>query len=347
MDGCWGPSCRTVFSVVSRGTKARPLPVPPAAPTVEIAPGVRMPLVSLGTARATLIEADVKTALSLGYVGIDTAHASAPGPYNDTAVGAALRGAERSSFFLTTKIESAYFMGLPVVGGCAGKTLAECTTGQLEASLANLGLDAVDLMLIHHPGHFKKQSMAESVQQQWAALEAFHKAGKARAIGVSNFCRAALEALLETATVRPAVNQVLYHSGMGPDPDGIVSLCRQHNMTLMAFSPTDEGNPVLLHGEPYATIGAAHNKSALQSALRWLVQRGHAYVVASDKAAYQREDIDVFDFALTDDEMRTIDAQASCQAGGYAPPTCLPYWPGPMDCCATDTNGTVTPQCAA
>ena len=101
-----------------------------------------------------------------------------------------------------------------------------------------------------------------------------------------------MEAVLEKAKIKPAVNQFLYHAGMGPDPDGaqtvsskrqgegwltsvagIVSFAGKHNITIQAFSPTDEGNAALLSGEPYKSIGAAHKKSGLQAALRWLLQK--------------------------------------------------------------------------
>ena len=135
------------------------------------------------------------------------------------------------------------------------------------------------------------------------------------------------------------------HAGMGPDPDGVVSFARQHGITIQAFSPTDEGNPVLLRGEPYKSIGAAHNKSGLQAALRWLTQRNPpaGYVVAADNRQYLAEDLDTF-FELTPKDIATIDAQRSCRAGMPQPcagPSCQcwPYWPGPEDCCNTDGKG--------
>lgn len=305
--------------------------LPPKVETVEIAPGVQMPLVSLGTARGcppnvTAIENDIPMALSVGFAGIDTAHNDPC--YNDTVVGKALKGIDRDSYFLVSKIPSAFSVN------------PSQTSKQLEAGLHNLGLPYVDLMLIHHPGKAHSQSFEASLQQQWAAMEEFYKAGKARAIGVSNFCRRAMEAILQTATVKPAVNQILYHAGMGNDADGVVSFAHAHNITLMAFSPVDEGNPVLIKGEPYKSIGATHGKTPVQVALRWLVQRGLAFVVASDKKAYMEEDINIFDFKLTPAEVANISSQHSCRAGGMKPPYCLPYWPGPEDCCNLDTRGT-------
>jgi len=242
-------------------------------------------------------------------------------------VGRALKSVDRNSYFVTSKIPSA--------------TLVPSSDWQkqLEDSLSNLGLDYVDLMLVHHPGQQPGLSFEESLQRQWAAMEAFYKAGKARAIGVSNYCRRAMEIIMKSATVKPAVNQVLYHAGMGDDADGVVSYARDHNITLMAFSPTDEGNPALISGEPYKSIGAAHGRSGVQAALRWLVQKGFAFVAASDKRQHLQEDMDVFNFTLSDAEMASIASQASCQAGGMTPPHCLPYWPGKFACCNLDGKG--------
>ena len=103
---------------------------------------------------------------------------------------------------------------------------------------------------------------------------------------------------------------------------------------------------MLLSGEPYKRIGAAHNKSGLQAAYRWLLQREPkaAYVVAADDRAYLEEDIDVFDFELTPDEISVIDVQRSCRAGQAKPCSgagcvCWPYWPGAEDCCNVDGKG--------
>lgn len=300
--------------------------------TIEIAAGVHMPVVSLGTARAPYVEAiqaDVALALSLGFGGIDTAHSDPA--YNDTVVGTALKGVDRKSYFITSKIASA--LEVPPWEW----------EQHLEDSLTNLGLDYVDLMLVHFPGKFPGISFEESLQIQWAAVEAFYKAGKTRAIGVSNFCQRAMEAIMQTATVKPAVNQVMYHAGMGDDADGVVSFAREHNITIMAYSPTDWGNPVLVKGEPYTSIGDAHGKSAIQVSLRWLAQKGFAYIVSSEFKEHLQSDMDIFDFQLSDAEMTLISAQVSCRAGRMSPPNCLPYWPCKDDCCNLDGQGG---QCA-
>ena len=311
-----------------------------SVPAAVIAPGVKMPLAGLGTAHcaavhsappsAALIAADIKLGMEAGFTAIDTA--TLDPCYNDTAVGHALKGVPRADYFLISKIPSG------LTGFQAGEAL--------EHALAQVGVPYVDLMLIHHPSAAQNMSLAASVQAQWAALETFHKAGKAKAIGVSNFCNYTLEAVLQTATIRPAVNQVLYHAGMGPDPDGVVSFARQHKILVQAYSPTDEGNPVLLGGEPYKSIGAAHNKSGLQVAFRWLTQRDPpvAYVTAADKLAYLQEDLDTFDFNLTTAEIAEVDKQRSCKTGVPTPCAgagckCFPYWPGPIGCCNVDAKG--------
>lgn len=284
-----------------------------------------MPLAVLGTAEYHFGQAvkQVQLGLSVGFVAIDTAHDF---PYDQKSVGKALNGVDRDSYFLITKVPG-------------GHTKEE-TAQHLEEDLKQLGLDYVDLVLIHHPiKQAQAASLEASVQAQWSALEDFYRAGKARAIGVSNFCARVLDAVFETATVPPAVNQVLYHAGMGDDPDGVVSHNKLRNVTLQAFSSIDEGNPALTKGEPYASIGKKYNKSAVQVALRWLVQHETpvSYVAASNKEQYLREDLDVFDFELTAEDMAAVSAAKHCQAGGASYP-CKPYWPGSEgcnECCCT------------
>lgn len=307
--------------------------------TVEIAPGVHMPLVFLGTAddcfaeNYTRIYERTRLGVSVGYTGFDTAYDPC---YIDTAVAAGLKGVNRSSYFLTTKISGA---------GWLTYSSPNMTTYLLEKALANLATDYLDLVLIHIPGEFPNMTMAESLQGQWLAMEAFLRAGKTRAIGVSNFCPRALRAVLEVATVKPAVNQVLYHAGMGTDPDGVISLSRAHGITIAAYGASDSVNPVLLHGEPYRSIGAAHGKTGLQVAFRWLTQRGFPIIVASSSRTHQEQNLNSTDFELTPAEIANISAQVSCQAYGMKPPHCLPYYPS--GCCNMYGNGTQCPRITA
>jgi 2,5-diketo-D-gluconate reductase A len=174
----------------------------PPAPTIQIAPGVSMPLVSLGTAEFSGAQLTniTREALALGYVGIDNDDGG-----RGVDMGVALRGVPRSKFFLTAKVNG-------------GQTKAE-TTAELESEHAALGVGQgsdfqIDLILLHHPTPAPGLTLNETIQGQWAAIEDFYRTKRARAIGVSNFCPMAFAALFATATITPAVNQIMFHAGL-------------------------------------------------------------------------------------------------------------------------------------
>ena len=165
----------------------------PASPTIEIAPGVNLPLVSLGTAEysGAQLANITRQALALGYVGIDNDDGG-----RGTDLGIALRGVPRSEFFLTAKVNG-------------GQTKAQ-TVAELESEHAALGVKQIDLILLHHPTPAPGLTLNATIQGQWAAIEDFFRSKRARAIGVSNFCPMAFAALFETAEITPAVNQIMY-----------------------------------------------------------------------------------------------------------------------------------------
>ena len=170
-------------------------------PTIEIASGVHLPLVGIGTWQYndSVTEAAVLSALSMGYEHVDTA----AGYANAAGVARALErsGRARASYFVTSKIP----------GGLNESVAAAA----LDANLAALRLAHVDLMLVHFPATWGGEGGKAARQAEWRALEAFVRAGKARAIGVSHYCRWHVEEILEIATIKPAVNQVQFHVGMG------------------------------------------------------------------------------------------------------------------------------------
>jgi 2,5-diketo-D-gluconate reductase A len=180
---------------------------------------------------------------------------------NQKGVGAALKGLPRDSYFLTTKT-------VP----CTAETEAACTastTKDFLGDLEDLGLEYVDLILLHGPsnrgGKCTKSACAKDLGQ-WKAYEALYKAGKAKAIGVSNYCVSCYECLIGApgVTVVPAVNQIEFHAGMGPDPAGIVSYSEKHDIVVQAYSPL--GNGQLISDNQLKTIGAKMTppKSAAQ-----------------------------------------------------------------------------------
>ena len=192
-------------------------------PTVKLNNGVAMPMISLGTWQYSkpVAKSTVALGISLGFNHIDTANDYR----NQDAVGAALAGLNRSSYFLTTKVPSQ----------TSANSAYEKTTKDLDDDLALLKLDYVDLMLVHFPPMGNTLHCA-AMQEQWRAMEDFYKAKKARAIGVSNYCPSSFECIFKVANVTPAVNQVQYHIGMSDDPGGIKSYCTRCALRVGARS---------------------------------------------------------------------------------------------------------------
>lgn len=241
----------------------------------------------------------VAAALHVGFTHIDTAN-----DYNNQrGVGAALdKVKNRSSYFLTTKVpaqisaRSAY-----------AKTLAD-----LGDNLDQLGLAFVDLVLVHFPPPGNVLFCA-AMQEQWRALEAFYHAGKARSIGVSNYCESSLDCILSNASVVPAVNQIKYHVGMSADPRGIKSYCDEKGIVTQAYSPLGDGTTELISGPLVDGIGKAHGKTGAQVSLRWIYRHGVPLSTKSTSATHLGEDLDALSdsWELTDAEMTTLDGATS------------------------------------
>jgi len=283
-----------------------------SVPTLQIAPGVNLPMAGLGTWQYndSVAEQASGLALSLGYTHIDTAL----GYYNQEGIARALKASTRprDSYFITSKIPG----GLPYANA----------TEQLELSLQQLGLDYVDLMLVHYPATWGGVGGKAVRADQWRAMEDFHKAGKAKAIGVSHYCERHIDELLETATIIPAVNQVFFHVGMAT---------QSLNMSDMAFprTPAEQpsykgvfyqsfstlcgpcGSTELLNGTMVTKIGQAHGKSGAQVSLRWAVQLGIPVIPKTHRKDYMLENVALFDWELSDAEMATLSAATSPQTG--------------------------------
>lgn len=255
------------------------------ADTVEIAPGVSMPRLGLGTFRSgpgTEVEQEVAWALELGYRGIDTASMYG----NEEGVGRALAqsGLARSEYFVTTKLwndEQGF-----------DRALAAC-----EASLGRLGLDHVDLYLIHWP-------MPATTHDTWRALERLRAEGLTRAIGVCNFLVPNLEGLLEFADVPPAVDQVEHHPRLQqPELSGY---CADHGITMQAWAPIMRGAVAQI--PEIVKIARLHGRTPAQVTLRWILQHGVTTIPKSVHRERIAENADVYDLELTAAEMATIDA---------------------------------------
>lgn len=297
--------------------------LPPNFPTVDITgihkDIVKLPLYGIGTWQYndTRAQAAVELAFSLGYRHVDTAWIY----QNQKGVGAALRtivegtGLARQDFFVTTK----------VIGGLNASTTVE----NANECLKDLGVDYVDLMLIHFPSDLQGVGSPQARQEEWKALQEWALTGKARALGVSHYCRHHVEDIQKVATVPIAVNQVQYHVGMGAAVDTATddkAWMLQQGILYQSFSPlcgpcNAPDNTELLTGELVTSIGKAHNKTGAQVALRWLVQQGIPVIPKSDVREHLQENMDIFSFKLTAEEMQRLSAATTPAVGGGPSPT--------------------------
>merc|ERR1712032_573438 len=142
---------------------------------------------------------------------------------------------------------------------------------------------------------------------QWRAYSDMYKAGKAKAIGVSNYCQSCLEPLIaDLDTPVPAVDQLQFHIGMGPDPEGLPSYLQEHGIELQAYSPLAIGS--LVKNTDTVTIGSVHNRSGAQTALRWITQHGAHFVTSASSVKHLAEDADTFGWDLSDSELAQLDS---------------------------------------
>jgi 2,5-diketo-D-gluconate reductase A len=258
-------------------------------PTVRLNNGVEMPQLGFGV---FLVPADevvepVRAALDAGYRLIDTAKLYG----NEEGVGRAIResGLPRDEVFVTTKVwnsDHGY----------------DTTLRAFDESRKLLGLDVVDLYLIHWPTP-KRNLFVET----WKALETLYADGRVRAIGVSNFNVPHLQRLLDETTVVPAVNQIELHPGFPQEE--LRAFHAQHGVVTESWSPLGRGHG-LLDNPAVTSIAATHDRTPAQVVLRWHLQLGCAVIPKSTHAERIAENFDVFDLELTDAEMATLSAIA-------------------------------------
>uniref|UniRef100_A0AAU1LL82 Aldo/keto reductase n=1 Tax=Streptomyces sp. NBC_00148 TaxID=2903626 RepID=A0AAU1LL82_9ACTN len=254
--------------------------------TVTLNNGVEMPILGFGVYQIPPenTEQAVSDALAAGYRLLDTAAAYG----NEEAVGRAIRssGVPRGELFVTTKL---WVQDAPA---------EDNTRRALETSLSKLGLDHVDLYLMHQP--------YGDVYGQWRAMEAAGQEGLARAIGVANFHPDRLLDLILNNEVTPAVNQIETHPFFQRTSDQ--NLMREHGVQHQSWGGFAEGKNGLFTHPVLSEIGLAHGKSAAQAVLRWLIQRDIVTIPKSVDPGRMAQNFDVFDFELTDEQMAEIAA---------------------------------------
>ncbi|WP_461224857.1 aldo/keto reductase [Lacticaseibacillus suihuaensis] len=255
--------------------------------------GVEIPIVGFGTWQTPdgdVARDSVAAAIAAGYRHIDTAAAYG----NEDSVGAGIRqsGVKRDELFVTTKLWN-------------GDHGYDATHKAIDASLTKLGLDYVDLYLIHWPNPVAFLDSWEATNAEtWRAMEEILKAGKARAIGVSNFRPKHLDALAKTATVQPAVNQIFLNpSDLQPD---VVAYNKAHNILSEAYSPLGTGK--IFDVPALAKIAARYHKTVAQIVLRWSLQHDFLPLPKSVHAARIQENAQLFDFELSFHDMEQVDA---------------------------------------
>ena len=260
--------------------------------TYQLNNGMSIPTVGFGTWQTPdgeVAERSVLHAIQAGYRHIDTAAAYG----NEESVGRAIKksGVKREDLFITTKLWN-------------NAHSYEKAAAAIDESLAKLDLDYVDLYLIHWPHPLEiRGNYEEANAGTWRAMEEALEAGKVKAIGVSNFHPHHLEALLKTAKVTPAVNQILLNpSDMQPE---IVSYCQDKGILLEGYSPLGTGK--IFEVESLKEIADKYNKTVAQVVLRWSLQHGFLPLPKSVTPKRIEENLDVFDFELASEDMEKID----------------------------------------
>ena len=244
--------------------------------------GVKMPMAGIGTFLLTPDEAEssVLGALKNGYRLVDTANAYV----NEKAVGRAMKksGVPREQIFLETKLWPSFYEQADAV----------------EKTLERLDTDYIDLLLIHQP--------AGNYTAGYRQMEAAYKAGQVRAIGLSNFNKAQMEEILGICEVRPTVLQTELHPYH--QEKELKAFLKENGIVAQSWYPLGHGDKALLEEPLFAELGKKYGKSSAQVILRWHIQDGNIVIPGSKNPTHIQANFDLFDFALTDEEMDKIAA---------------------------------------
>ena len=253
--------------------------------TFKLHNGIAIPYLGLGvylSKEGKEVEAAIHWALETGYRHIDTASAYK----NEVGVGKAIResGLSRDELFITTKVwnsDQGYNQ----------------TLRAFDESMDRLGLDVLDLYLIHWP-------VKDKYKETWGALEELYAAGKVRAIGVSNFLQHHLEDLLPTAKVVPMVNQMEFHPWLVQQ--SLLDFCKKHQIQYEAWSPLMQGR--ITEVPEIVNLGNKYGKTPVQIVLRWNLQKGVVTIPKSSNRDRIVSNAKLFDFELTADEINYMDS---------------------------------------
>lgn len=260
--------------------------------TYTLSNGVAIPKLGLGTWMIPNAETSkvVQEAVTLGYRHIDTAQAYG----NEAGVGDGLRacGVPRDQIFVTTKLAAEV------------KSYPEAVRS-IDGSLQALGLDTIDLMIIHSPQPWMQFGEAdrflEGNREAWRALEDAYNAGKLRAIGVSNYQRVDIENLLASSTVKPMVNQILAH--ISNTPAELIRYTQNQGILVEAYSPIAHGE-LMKNGE-VTTMAVRYGVSVPQLSIRYVLQLGLLPLPKTAKPAHMRNNADV-DFVISEEDMEVL-----------------------------------------
>lgn len=252
--------------------------------------GNKIPIVGFGTYKCEEQEGieSVKCAISNGYSLIDTAAFYG----NEEAVGKGIKasGVSREEIFITSKLwrESLGY---------------ESTKKEFKKSLNRLNVEYIDLYLIHWPANAKNyDNWQKTNADTWRAMEELQAEGKIKSIGVSNFFQEHLEALFQTANLIPSINQIEFHPGYWQQE--LVAYCKSQNIVVESWSPLARGK--VFGNEVLQAISKKHNKSVSQVCLRWIIQHDVIVIPKSTSPKRIEENINVFDFELSKEEMELI-----------------------------------------
>lgn len=261
--------------------------------TIKLSNGVDVPILALGT---WLIDDEfvgeaVRQAVKIGYRHIDTAQAYG----NERGVGEGIRtcGLDRDKMFVTSKVAAEH------------KTYEQAAKG-IESTLRLMDIDYLDMMIIHSPQPWMEVNQSdnryvEGNRQAWKALEDAYKAGKIRAIGVSNFLEEDIESLLETAEIKPMVNQVLCH--ISNTPFSLIKYCQEKGIVMEAYSPVAHGEA--LKNDIIGQMAKKYNVSIPQLCIRYDIQLGMIVLPKTSNPEHMKSNGDV-DFEISSEDMEEL-----------------------------------------